>query len=130
MGPVPDFIGALREHLETVLSVPVYAQMPSPRPPVFVYVDRSGGWMTLSSDTCQVTFEAWAGTKKAAYDLAAQLRSHIVRELPPVISGVRVVSRREMVGPSYEPPTVTGVFRYRMTFVFKHQLGSVSGDHD
>ena len=126
MSGLPDFVEALRAHIEDVLGVPVYAQMPNPRPASFVYLDRSGGPLALSSDSPLVTFEAWAPSKQRAYLLAQRLREHVVRCLPPLVGGVRVVSRREVTGLSYEPPAVSGAFRYRLTIQFKHQLNQES----
>lgn len=118
----PDIMDALRAHLADELGVPVYLQMPSTRPDVFLYLDRSGGTGKLSSDTATVTFEAWASSKMRAYTLAQNARDHMIRHLPPTVGGIRVVRRREYAGPSYQPPTVSGAFRYRWTVEVKHQL--------
>nr|WP_300338832.1 hypothetical protein [Actinomyces sp.] len=122
MSDLPDFLEALRADVEQTLGVPAYAQMPNPRPEVFVYLDRSGGPLGLSSDSPTITLEAWAASKYRAHTLAQRLRDHVVRRLPPLVGGIRVVSRREVTGLSYEPPAVSGAFRYRFTVQIKHQL--------
>ncbi|WP_172121415.1 hypothetical protein [Actinomyces faecalis] len=122
MSGLPDFVDALRAEIAGAVDAPVYAQMPNPRPASFVYLDRSGGPLTLSSDSPVITFEAWAPSKQRAYLLAQRLREHVMRHLPPLVGGIRVVSRREVAGLSYQPPAVSGAFRYRVTVQFKHQL--------
>ena len=117
-----DMIEALRAHLEAVIGVPCCAQMPSPRPDRFLYLERVGGVRSLAVDHPRITVEAWAETKKGAYDLVQQVRDLIVIRLPPVIGGIRVIRHREDAGPSYEPTTMSGAYRYRVTVSIRHQL--------
>lgn len=118
-----DIIDSLVEALAPILHVPVVGQTPNPRPPKWVLIERSGGIGTLSSDEPMLTFEAWSDiSKKDASDLAQQARDWVTLTMPPVLpGGIRVTRRREIGGPSYQPPTASGSYRYRWTALIKHQ---------
>lgn len=117
-----DMLEALRAHLEKETGVPAFNQRPSPRPDRFLYLERVGGVAGLCTDYPRITVEAWASTKKQACDLIYLICDHVVRRLPPVVGGIRVLRREVNAGPSYEPPTAAGAYRYRFTISVKHHL--------
>lgn len=118
-----DIIGEMCSYLTGIVGVPVVGQLPSPRPDRFVYLDRAGGDGGLAYDEPLINVETWSGVSKAdAYRLARQVRDHILRHLPPVIGGIRVTRHTGVGGPSYQPPTTSGAYRYRWTIRVRHQL--------
>ena len=118
-----DMTGAMREYLETKFNVPTFVQLPAIRPPKFLFIDRTGGGhRRLASDYPFFTIEAWATTKKEAYDLVTAVRYHVVRELPPLIGGIRIIKHAESAPPVYTPTTAAGSFRYPVTIAIGHQL--------
>ena len=118
-----DMAGALRAYLEDRFKTPTFVQLPASRPQTFVFIDRTGGGrLRLSSDTPHFTIEVWAPTKKRACDLAENIRYHVVRQLPPLIGGIRVIRHSESSPLVYTPTTAAGSFRYQFTVVIKHQL--------
>lgn len=119
---VADIVEALTGHLGGVVGVPVVGQAPSPRPDSWVLVERTGGVGGVATDFPMVTLEAWAATKAGASELAHVLWDHVVRRMPPVIGGVRVVRRVAVSGPSYQPLPSSGGYRYRMSIQVKHQV--------
>ena len=116
-----DIVTALIDYLGPVAGCPVVGQTPAARPSRWVLVERAGGTSTLSSDTPMVTVEVWADGKRPAQLLAEAVWNHLIRRMPPVIGGLRVVRRIPVSAPSYQPAPASGGYRYRMTVQVKHQ---------
>lgn len=63
-------IDYLTEHID----VPVYAEVPNPRPPSFVTVERTGGpHKSIGLDQPLVAVQAWAKTRVEASELAYEV---------------------------------------------------------
>lgn len=117
-----DIIEAYRSDLEETFGIPTFGESPAERPETFLLLERSGGGGKLSTDSPLITVEAWAPSKKAAHDLILEVRDYLMRRHPPLVGGVRVIRMEGLTGPSYEPPTTTGAFRYRWSFQSTHHL--------
>ncbi|UFQ15510.1 MULTISPECIES: hypothetical protein [Streptomyces] len=114
---MPDAVAVVTVYLRGALKahgkpVPVVSRIPSPRPPVFVRVQRIGGTrQTVVSDRARLDVHAWAETEAAAYDLCALARG-LLGVIPGVRGGVTVYTVTEVGGPQWLPDSESGQARY------------------
>ncbi|MGN6589503.1 MAG: hypothetical protein ACTHKE_04350 [Sphingomicrobium sp.] len=94
----------------TLLNVPVVADIPATRPPEFVRVIRTGGVReTFRSEAGIFAIEAWAQKKARAVELANKARA-ILNAADGAVFGVR-----ELAGPAYLPDPESTQIRYTMS---------------
>ena len=118
----PDLIDALTRHLGDQLGVPVVGQTPSPRPETWVLIEAAGGVASIGTEFPMLTCDVWAPTKREAGLLAGRVWDLLVRRLPPVVHGIRILRRVPVSAPSYQPLHAAGGYRYRVTVQIKHQI--------
>lgn len=102
-------IGVMVQRVRVTASVDI----PNPRPDEFVQVSRVGGTAGEATDRPMVQFIVWGASWRAAHDLAALARRHIMslRRL-----GEAPVYRvREVGGLSRSPDPTSGSPRYQFT---------------
>ncbi|MFE9335272.1 hypothetical protein [Streptomyces sp. NPDC007063] len=115
----PDAVLLVVAYLRAALGgVPVYSQVPEPKPAAFVRVKRIGGTQgSPVTDRPRVDIQCWASSEGAAWDLCALARAHI-----GVLAGARGESTiyrvREVGGPQNIPDDKTGIDRYAFAVEF------------
>lgn len=117
-----DIIDALVTYLAPVVGVPVVGQVPNPRPDAWVLLERTGGVAGLAADFPMISVDVWGPTKAGASDIAHTVWDQLVRRLPPVVDGIRIVRRIGVSGPTYQPQASSGGYRYRLAVQVKHQI--------
>lgn len=102
-------IDYLTEHLE----VPVYAEVPNPRPEQFVVVERTGGpHKTIGMDQPLMAIQAWAKTRADAAELAYQVDA-VIFSLQDENGRVSYVDRNSMYN---YPDEESGCNRYQLVY--------------
>lgn len=102
-------IDYLSEHLE----VPVYAEVPNPRPESFVIVERTGGpHKTIGMDQPLMAIQAWAKTRAKAADLAYEVDA-VIFSLQDENGRVTYVDRNSFYN---YPDEESGTNRYQLVY--------------
>lgn len=97
-------------HLAQRLGVPAYAEVPDPRPPVFVTVERTGGPTEPARDLPSLAVQFWAQSRYEASELCrAGVRAIAA------FSDVDGVFRVEVTGSYSFPDPESGQSRYQAT---------------
>ena len=98
-------------HLSGVLDARVSASVPASRPDKFVTVERTGGYVSLTSDQATLTLQAWARDRQTCETLAESVVSAML-DMPSEIEGVMRVD----IDKRFYPETVDGYWpRYVFT---------------
>lgn len=108
MTPEALLIQALHQALP---DVPVHAQVPSTRPPMFITVERTGGPRDLIQDRGTYALQCWAPTRAKAAALSKQVADAVLH-LPattPALAATDVVSVHNFPDPD------SGQARYQVT---------------
>lgn len=125
----PDAVDVTIEAISTALALPrpevkVHAQVPNPRPPKFVIVERVGGVRrNLVVDDAMLSIEAWSSRADDALTILQFVRAVVYRMVGKYTLGVLVYRVDEVGGVQHSPDPVSNQERYIMTL----QL-SVRGD--
>lgn len=91
--------------------VGAFGDVPADRPKEFITVERTGGSRSLIMDSGTYAVQVWATSRARAADLADQVASWILNELPkcPQVGAVGVASMYNLPNPDSRTP------RYQLT---------------
>ena len=101
----------IRNYLLTVLSVPVYIDVPSEPPAKRVVIERTGGGQEEHIRSAMVAVQSYGATKAEA----AELHEEILAKLPAIATG-DVVSACDVNAEYDYTDTTTKQYRYQAVF--------------
>lgn len=110
-----DVEGALIAYLKRETGVEAYAEVPNPRPPEFITVERTGGPRTdIVVDNPMVAIQCWSTSRLAASRLALK----VDEALPPFAyePNIHKVERLSLYN---HPDEVGNVARYQIVVQLK-----------
>lgn len=111
--PSVDIEQVVIDYISDRLDVPVYAEVPNPRPEQFVIVERTGGpHKTIGMDQPLMAIQAWSTTRANAAQLAYQVDA-VIFDLQDEDGRVTYVDRNSMYN---YPDEDSGTPRYQMVY--------------
>lgn len=64
----------VKKHIEKVLSVPVYMEVPAEMPETFVTIEKTGSGRSNRLDSATFAVQSWAGSLQKAAELNQQVK--------------------------------------------------------